>query len=83
MSTLYPLAIVDAASITTQVRMTLQYYLSISAPDVQVETNQGVVTLEGKARDAAYKDMITQLVNGVYGVRRVNNQMRIEKAKSQ
>ena len=83
MSTLYPLAIVDAASITTQVRMTLQYYLSINAPDVQVETNQGVVTLEGRARDAAYKDMITQLVNGVYGVRRVNNQMRIEKAKSQ
>ena len=82
MSVMYPMAIVDAASITTQIKITLLYYHSISALHTRVETNNGVVTLKGKARNGAEKDLITQLVSDVHGVRRVQNQMVIEEAKS-
>ena len=82
MSVMYPLAIIDAVSITTQVRMTLRYYHSISELYTQVEAKNGVVTLEGKARTAAEKDLVTQLVSDIHGVRTVKNQMSIEKAES-
>jgi osmotically-inducible protein OsmY len=82
MNVMYPLAIVDAAAITIQVKITLLYYHSISALHTQAETSNGVVTLEGKARNAAEKDLITQLVSDVHGVRRVQNKMAIEEASN-
>jgi len=82
MNVMYPLAIVDTAAITIQVKITLLYYYSISALHTQAETNNGVVTLEGKARNAAEKDLITQLVSDVHGVRRVHNKMAIEGANN-
>ena len=82
MSAMYPLAIIDSAFITTQVEITLLYYHSISDSHTRVETNHGVVTLEGKASNAAEKDLVTQLVGDVHGVRRVKNRMAIEEAKS-
>ena len=81
-SVMYPLAIIDSAFITTQVKMTLLYYHSISALHARVETNKGVVTLEGKVRSTTEKDLVTQLVSDVHGVLRVQNQMVIEEAKS-
>ena len=83
MCVMYPLAVVDAAFITTQVKMTWLYYHSMSVFHTQVETNEGVVTLEGKARNAAEKDLVTRLVSDVHGVRSVKNQMAIEEAKGQ
>jgi osmotically-inducible protein OsmY len=81
MSVMYPLAIIDAGFITTQVKTRLRYYHSISNVPTQIQTNRGVVTLEGKARNIAEKDLITQLVSDVYGVKTVRNQMAIEEAK--
>jgi osmotically-inducible protein OsmY len=67
---------------TTQVRMTLLYYHSISALHTQVEMKNGMVTLVEKARTAAEKDLLTQMVSNIHGVKIVKNQMAIEKAKS-
>lgn len=69
---------IDDASITAQVRMTLLYHRSTSALNTKVETKNGVVTLGGKAKNAAEKDLATKFANDVKGVKSVNNQMTIE-----
>jgi osmotically-inducible protein OsmY len=81
MSVLYPLAIVNTASITSLVKMAM-YHRSISFLHTQVETNEGVVMLEGKARNTAEKDLVTQPVSDLHGVRSLKCQMAIEEAKS-
>jgi len=72
---------IDDASITAQVKMSLLFHRSTSAINTKVETNNGVVTLSGKARNAAEKDLVTKLVNDVTGVKSVKNQMTIEESK--
>jgi osmotically-inducible protein OsmY len=56
----------------------LLYHRSTSAVSTKVETNEGVVTLNGKAKNAAEKELVTKLVNDINGVRSVNNRMAIE-----
>jgi osmotically-inducible protein OsmY len=69
---------VDDASITAQVKMTLLSHRSTSALNTKVKTKNGVVTLGGKAKNAAEKELATKFVNDVKGVKSVNNQMTIE-----
>jgi len=69
---------IDDASITGLVKTTLLYHRSTSALNTTVETKGGVVTLGGKAKNAAEKDLATKLVSDVYGVKSVNNQMTIK-----
>jgi len=69
---------IDDASITAQVKMTLLSHRSTSALNTKVETKNGVVTLGGKAKNAAEKELATKFVNDVKGVKSVNNQMTIE-----
>jgi len=54
---------IDDASITAQVKMTLLYHRSTSALNTKVETKRGVVTLYGKASNAAELDLATKLAN--------------------
>ena len=68
----------DDSSITAQVKMTLLYHRSTSALNTTVKTRRGVVTLEGKARNASEKNLATKLANDVNGVRSVTNRMSIE-----
>ncbi len=70
--------LIDDASITGQVKMSLLFHRSTSAYNTRVETSAGVVTLYGKAKNAAEKDLVTKLVNHIKGVRSVNNRMTIE-----
>ena len=81
MSVMYPLAIVNTASITSLVRMTL-YHHSISACHTKVETNEDVAALRGKARSTTAENPVTRLVSDVPGVRTVKNQMAVEDDKS-
>ena len=69
---------IDDASITAQIKMTLLFHRSTSALNTKVETNDGVVTMYGKASNAAEKDLVTKLVNDINGVKSVNNRMTIE-----
>ena len=66
---------IDDASITAQVKMTLLYHRSTSALNTSVATKRGVVTLTGKAKNAAEKDLAAKYANDVKGVKSVNNQM--------
>jgi osmotically-inducible protein OsmY len=69
---------IDDASITGQVKMTLLYHRSTSALKTSVTTKKGVVTLSGKASNAAEKDLATKFANDVNGVKGVKNRMTIE-----
>ncbi len=68
---------IDDASITALVKMTLLYHRSTSALNTSVTTKRGVVTLTGKAKNAAEKDLAAKFANDVNGVKSVNNQMTI------
>lgn len=69
---------IDDASITALVKMTLLYHRSTSALHTKVETNDGAVTLSGKAKNASEKELATKFVRDVHGVKSVKNQMTIE-----
>lgn len=68
---------IDDASITAQVKMALLYHRSTSALNTSVTTEKGVVTLSGKAKNAAEKDLVTKIVDDVNGVKSVKNHMTI------
>jgi osmotically-inducible protein OsmY len=69
---------IDDASITSLVKMTLLYHRSTSALNTSVTTKMAVVTLSGKAKNKAEKDLVTKFANDVNGVKGVKNQMTIE-----
>ena len=69
---------IDDASITAQVKMTLLYHRSTSGISTSVTTKKGVVTLTGKAKSEAEKDLAAKFTNNVNGVKGVNNKMTIE-----
>ena len=58
--------------------MTLLYHRSTSALNTKVETKHGVVTLHGKAKNEAEKDLVTKLVTDIKGVKSVKNKMTVE-----
>ncbi len=69
---------IDDASITAQVKMSLLYHHSTSALNTTVTTKEGVVTVGGKARNAAEKDLVTKLASDIQGVKKVDNRMTVE-----
>ncbi len=69
---------IDDASITAQVKMAFLSHHSTSAFKTGVETNNGVVTLSGKATSGAAKDMATKVANDVHGVKQVINNMAMD-----
>lgn len=68
----------DDASITAQVKMTLVLHASTSAIRTSVTTKDGVVTVSGKAQNAAEIDLVTKLVEDVDGVIKIINTMSID-----
>ena len=71
-------AAIDDASITAQVKLSLLYHRSTSAINTKVETNNGEVTLYGKASNASEVTLATKLALDVNGVKGVKNRMTIE-----
>ena len=69
---------IDDASITGQVRMALLLHRSTSVLTTTVATRRGVVTVGGKAKNAAEVDLVTKIVNDINGVKKVKNKMVIE-----
>ncbi len=73
---------IDDASITALVKMTLLFHRSTSATHTKVATSEGIVTVSGKARNAAEKDLVSKLVTDVNGVKNVVNNMTIDESLS-
>ena len=68
---------IDDASITAQVKSALMAHRSTSAIHTKVETTDGVVTINGMAKNDAEKSLVSKLVNDINGVVSVNNNMTI------
>lgn len=68
----------DVKNEMPQVKMSLLSHRSTSALRTTVTTKRGVVTVGGKARNAAEKDLVAKLVSDIHGVKGVNNRMTIE-----
>ncbi len=69
---------IDDASITAQVKMALLFHRSTSALTTTVTTKGGVVTVGGKAKNTAEKDLVSKLASDIHGVKSVDNRMTIE-----
>lgn len=72
---------IDDASITAQVKTALMTHRSTSSLKTKVETQNGVVTLTGIAKNDSEKSLVTKLVDDIQGVRSVKNQMTVEAIK--
>jgi len=68
---------IDDAVITTSVNASFAKDTDLSAIKINVDTKDGVVTLNGPAPTAAAKDKATELAKQVKGVASVNNQLVI------
>lgn len=69
---------VDDMTITASVNASLARDPDLSAMRINVDTNSGVVTLDGTAPTTAAKDRATTLAQAVEGVAGVNNNLQIE-----
>ena len=69
---------IDDASITAQVNMTLLNHRTTSVINTKVKTKHGVVTVGGRAGNAAEKTLVTKLVTDINGVKSVKNRMSIK-----
>jgi osmotically-inducible protein OsmY len=73
-------AVTDAAgdaAITTSVNAELARDPTLSAMQINVDTQSGRVALKGTAPDAAARDRATRLAAGVRGVNSVDNQLTV------
>lgn len=68
---------IDDASTSALVKTALLLHRSTSALNTTVNTKDGVVTLEGRALNAAEIDLATKLARDVRGVKRVVNNMTV------
>ncbi len=69
---------IDDAVITTSVNASFAKDTDLSAIKINVDTKDGVVTLNGPAPTAAAKDKASDLARQVKGVSSVNNQLVVK-----
>jgi len=69
---------IDDASITAMVKTSLMYHRSTGGLKTTVTTRDGVVTLEGEAKNAAEKELATRYTEDVHGVVSVSNKMSVK-----
>jgi hyperosmotically inducible protein len=69
---------IDDSAITTKVKFALAKHHSTSAMKTSVHTQDGVVYIAGNADNAAERDLVTKLAQGVPGVATVHNDMTVQ-----
>ncbi len=65
---------ISDAWITTKVKSTLLYSTNVSGTAIDVQTNDGVVTLTGQLNDESEHELAVELARNIRGVRGVNAQ---------
>lgn len=68
---------IDDASVTAQVKASLLFHRGTRMLATKVRTDRGVVTVRGTAKNPAEKDLVSRLVGGISGVKRVENRMTV------
>jgi len=73
---------VEDANVTTRVQLQLLWNSQTGGLDIDVETNDGMVTLKGTASSAAERRAAERIALNTQGVREVENQIEIESEAS-
>jgi osmotically-inducible protein OsmY len=77
-----PIETIDDTSITAQVKVALLAHRSTSSLNTKVGTTDGIVTVNGVAKNLAEKTLVTKLATDISGVRSVVNNMTFAPAVS-
>jgi len=65
------------ATTTASVKIALAFESGVRAMDVNVDTNQGTVTLHGEVRSEAERQLATKVAEDVSGVKKVVNEIHV------
>jgi osmotically-inducible protein OsmY len=69
---------IDDASIKAQIKLALLFHRGTNAFKTDITVDKGVVTVTGKARNAAEVELVTKRIDDIHGVRTIYNRMIIE-----
>jgi hyperosmotically inducible protein len=67
--------------VTTKVKAAIVADKSLSALDIAVATNNGIVTLTGTVASSTQSDAATHAARGVEGVKQVKNDLKVDATK--
>jgi osmotically-inducible protein OsmY len=68
---------IDDASVTAQVKASLLFHRGTHMLATRVKTDRGIVTVRGAARNPAERELVTRIIAGIRGVKRVANKMTL------
>jgi osmotically-inducible protein OsmY len=66
------------AWLTTKVKTTLLFHRSVSAGTTEVDVKDGIATLKGTADNQAQKELTTEYVKDIEGIKDVNNELTVK-----
>lgn len=69
---------IDDASIKSQIKMALLFHRGTNPFRAEITVKRGVVTVTGKALNAAEKELVSKRIEDIHGVIRIHNRMTIE-----
>jgi hyperosmotically inducible periplasmic protein len=69
---------IDDASIISQIKLALLFHRGTNAFKTDITVEKGVVTVTGKAKNAAEIKLVTKRIEDIHGVKRIYNRMIIE-----
>lgn len=69
------------AWVITRVKTMLLFHRRMKGLDAEINVKDGIVTLQGKAANVAQKNLTTEYVKDVKGVKGVNNEMTVAETK--
>jgi hyperosmotically inducible protein len=69
---------VDDASIYSQIKLALLFHRGTNVFRTDISVAKGVVTVTGKAKNAAEIELVTKRIEDIHGVKRIYNRMIIE-----
>ncbi len=69
---------IDDSSIKSQIKLSLLFHRGTNTFRTDISVRRGVVTVTGKARNAAEKELVTRRIEDIRGVKKIYNHMIIE-----
>ena len=69
---------IDDASIKSQIKLALLFHRGTNPFRTEISVEKGVVTVSGKARNAAEIELVTRRIEDIPGVKKIYNRMIIE-----
>jgi hyperosmotically inducible protein len=69
---------IDDSSIKSQIKFALLFHRGTNPFRANITVRNGVVTVSGKAKNAAEKELVSKRIEDIHGVKRIHNRMIVE-----